>query len=92
MLDELILKLKSCKEGEKIFAKTEFMFVEMGGTYQLRIVDVEVVGYNAAFRTFNLENRELGVVTTRSRFNLLLQTDPPDFIEKNRLLIDHWKE
>jgi hypothetical protein len=70
LLDDLIRKLKACKEGEKINAKTEFMFVEMGGNYQLRMVDVEVVGYNSTFRTFHLENRDLGVVTTRSRFNL----------------------
>jgi hypothetical protein len=46
------------------------MFVETGGQYELRLIDVEVVGYEPAFRVFNLVNKEEGVVTTRSRFNL----------------------
>lgn len=92
VLDDLVKLLDSRKSDEKVMAKTEFMFVMPGGQYELRLVDVEVTGYEPAFRVFNLENRAEGVVTTRSRFNLKLSTDPDDWIEQNRNRIDYWRD
>ena len=46
MLDDLVKELKNRKESEKVMAKTEFMFVLPGGEYELRMVDVEVTGYD----------------------------------------------
>lgn len=71
--------MRQLAEGQKVMAKTEYMFVE-SGQYMLKMVDVEVTGYNEPFRVFNLENKELGVVTTRSRFNMKIDTDPDSWI------------
>ena len=57
------------------------MFLLMGGESELRIIDVEVLSYDEAFRVFVLENKEHSITTTRSRFNLQLATDPDDFID-----------
>jgi hypothetical protein len=46
VLDDLVKELKKRKEGEKVMAKTEFMFVLPGDKYELRMVDVEVTGYD----------------------------------------------
>lgn len=67
------------------------MFVE-SGQYELKLVDVIVTGYNEPFRVFNLENKQLNLVTTRSRFNLRLDSDPKDWIQINRETIDYWRE
>jgi hypothetical protein len=92
VLDELIEVLKNRREGEKVMAKTEFMFVVMGGKHELRQVECEVTGFDPDFRVFHLENKEEGVITTRSRFNLQLKTDPRDWIDENRDKIDYWRD
>ena len=56
------------------------------------MVDVQVTGYNEPFRVFNLENNKLNVKTTRSRFNLQIDSDPEDWIQVNRETIDYWRE
>lgn len=69
-LQELVELLEKRREGETIKCKTEFMFVGKGETYDLRIIECDVLSYEKEFRIFNLENKELGIRTTRSRFNL----------------------
>ena len=73
-------------------AQTEFMFVEMGGQFELKLIDVQVDSYSPQTRWFHIFNKELDVDTYRSRFNLKLDSDPADFLEENRELIDFWKE
>lgn len=91
VLDELIELLKNRRPGDKVMAKTEFMFVVTGGLHELRQVDAEVTGYDVDFRVFYLENKAEGVTTTRSRLNLQLVTDPVDWIDANRDRIDYWR-
>ena len=73
-------------------AQTEFMFVEMGGQFELKLIDVYVDSYSPQTRWFHIYNKDLGVDTYRSRFNLRLDTDTVNFLEDNRDLIDFWKE
>lgn len=71
------------RQDQRILAKTDFLFVE-GSELSGAIIEVDIVDYDYSTRLFTCVNQQLGIQTTRFRQNLLLDTDPPNFVKESK--------
>lgn len=79
-IDNLESLIRNKKAGAKILAKTDFMIID--GLERTRtVIEVDVVDYDRSSRLFTCCNQQLNIETTRLRRNLLLHSDPPNFVK-----------
>ena len=81
-VDSLVNRILS-RQDQRILAKTDFLFIE-SSELSGAIIEVDVVDYDYSTRLFTCFNEQLGIQTTRFRQNLLLDTDPPNFVKESK--------
>lgn len=87
---ELIERLNALQPEEKLKGRTDFVFI-VDGKQIIKSIDIEVVSFNQQTSQFVVKNEALNIQTIRSRNQIQLDTDHPDFKREMKTKIVKFK-